>query len=126
MKRIIAAVLLLAASFTGAFILNYMTIKKINKVSDKLEIIAEAADNASAQELLIMTDDLIYEWKRNDWMVHATINKDTLIDAEKSIEMLPYLAKAELKDDFKIYCIEAYGKINSIGKSEKINSENIF
>lgn len=126
MKRIIAAAALLILSFTLAFISNYLIINKMNGISEKLKNLNEALPTATADELGKKTEEIISEWESCEWLVHAFISADSVVETERSLKMLDELAKEGLTEEFGAYCIDAYTKVNSVYSSEKINIVNVF
>lgn len=126
MKRIVAAALLLVLSFTVAFTSNYLIINKMTSISEKLRNLNEASSAMTADELGIMTEEIINEWESSEWIVHAFISADTVTETERSLKILDELAKDGKTDEFEAQCIEAYSRIESVCSCEKINKENIF
>lgn len=126
MKRVIAACALLIFSFTVAFVSNYMITDKMNGISAKLRSLNEDLPSVTADELGKKTEEIVNEWESCEWLVHAFISTDSVVEAEASLKMLDELAKEGLTEEFEVYCIEAYSKVDSICNSERINKENIF
>ncbi len=126
MKRIIAAIVLLAVSVTFAFISNFCVLKKFNGVSESLYDLIGIADYAKKEEIKSESERIVSEWKKNEWMFHAFVTSDLINEAERSIEILPELAKHELTEEFKTHCITAYNYVHTIYESERISKENIF
>lgn len=126
MKRVIAAAALLILSFTAAFISNCLIINKMNGISEKLRNLNDALPSVTADELSERTEEIVGEWESCEWLVHAFISTNSVIEAERSLEMLDELAKNGLTEEFEVYCIDAYSKVDSVCNSEKISKENIF
>lgn len=126
MKRVIAAAALLILSFTVAFVSNYMIINKMNGISAKLRTLNENLQSVTADELSKRTEEIISEWESCEWLIHAFISADSVVEAERSLKMLDELAKEGLTEEFEVYCIDAYSKVDSVCNSERINKENIF
>ena len=126
MKRVIAAAALLILSFTAAFISNCLIINKMNGISEKLRSLNEDLPLITADELSERTEEIVGEWESCEWLVHAFISTDSVVETERSLKMLDDLAKKGLTEEFEVYCIDAYSKVDSVCNSEKISKENIF
>ncbi len=126
MKRIIIACLLILASFSYAFISSYLISDISNDIIEKLDYMTCVAESASEDELLIMSENLIAEWEKKDWIFHASVNAESAFEAEKNILNLKKLAESGDTEEFRAQCVDAYTLVYSIKESESINLQNIF
>ena len=98
----------------------------MNNISEKLKSLNNDLRSISDYELSKRTDEIISEWESSEWLVHAFISTDSVVETERSLKMLAEIAKDGLTEEFEVQCIDAYTQINSICNSEKINKEIIF
>ncbi len=122
MKRIIIACVLILVAFSSAFISNFLIHDTTDSILEKLIYM----ESAPKEELSTVTEELIDEWEKKDWIIHTCINAESVFEAEKSIFNLKKLAESGDYEEFKTQCIDTYTLVYSIQKSESINFQNIF
>lgn len=126
MKRIIAAVLLLACAVGSSVWAEYIFKVRMEGLLITLDTIIQSAESDTESELMLKTENLLLQWQKSSGILHSLVMHEGMDDFEENITSLPLLLQYSGREELKNKCIEAVKKIENLLNSEKLNFENIF
>lgn len=126
MKRIIAAVLLLACAIGSSVWAEHAFKVRMEGLLTTLDTIIQCAETDTESELMLKTENLLLQWQKSSGVLHSLVMHDGMDDFEENITSLPLVLRYSDREEYKNKCIEAVNKIENLLNSEKLNFENIF
>lgn len=126
MKRIIAAVLLLACAIGSSVWAEHAFKVRMEGLLTTLDTIIQCAESDTESELMLKTENLLLQWQKSSGVLHSLVMHDGMDDFEENITSLPLVLRYSDREEYKNKCIEAVNKIENLLNSEKLNFENIF
>lgn len=122
MRRVVAAVLLLAAAVSLSVWSGITFKKEMESLSYSLEelLICPAEERESK------TDKLITQWNASSKLLHSLVVHEGMDELEEVITSLPLTVGHSTDEEFKNKCIEAVNLIKNLLESEKLDIGNIL
>lgn len=126
MKRIFAAVILLAVAVSLAVWSGITFKKEMNSLCESLNSLIQISEENNVNKLKKETQLLVDEWNRSSELLHSLVVHEGMDELEESITALPLILEHSEIDEFKSKCIEAINIIGNLTKAEKVNIGNIL
>lgn len=126
MKRVAAAVLLLASAISVAAWSGYVFRKEMSSLSDSLNELISCSESCSDSELSEKTDELLARWTASSRLLHSLVIHEGMDELERNITALPLIIEHSEREEFRLKCIEAVNQIKSLTLAEKLSLENIL
>ncbi len=126
MKRIFAAVILLAVAVSLAVWSGITFKKEMNSLCESLNSLIQISEENNVNKLKKETQLLVDEWNRSSELLHSLVVHEGMDELEESITALPLILEHSEIDEFKNKCIEAINIIGNLIQAEKVNIGNIL
>lgn len=126
MKRVAAALLLLASAIAVAAWSGYIFRKEMDKLSASLNELVDCSETCSDAELAEKTDMLLSQWNSSSRLLHSLVIHEGMDELELNITALPLIIEHSEREEFRLKCIEAINQIQSLTLAEKLSLENIL
>lgn len=126
MKRVVAALFLLAASVFIAVWSGIVFRAELNSLSASLNRLIDVSETASDEILKEETDNVMAEWEEASKILHSLVLHEGMDELEQNVTSLPLIIEHSNREIFRNKCIEAINQIKNLLNSEKLSAENIF
>lgn len=126
MKRLIAAIFLLAVSISSSLAAGALFRAETEKLSAAVTDVARAAESGSIEELEESTQALQRQWSTSEKLFHALLFREDAVEVGQSIEALRKAENRYGRAEIAILCASTLNLIESLRDSQKISPENVF
>lgn len=127
MKRLIAAVLLLAASASVCFYGSFALKRECGKMTDILNEATEITYNNNAMDKIKeITPKVKSQWERSHSVLAKTVMHVALEPVEEDVSQLESCIANKDLPKYRELCMDASEHLKHLRNSEKISLENIF
>ena len=122
MKRVAAAIILIAFSAGIAVWSGYIFESRMNYFESEMRNMLEMSDDGFYEK----TENLVYAWEKYSFFLHAVFIHDGIDELERLILSLPLTAEYGSAEEVRLKCIEGINLIKSLKSCERLSAENIL
>ena len=102
MKRVAAALLLLASAVAVAAWSGYVFRKEMDKLSASLNELVDCSETCSDAELAEKTDMLLSQWSSSSRLLHSLVIHEGMDELELNITALPLIIEHSEREEFRL------------------------
>lgn len=126
MKRLVAAVALLAAAVAVTGWTGYAFDREMNSFEKELNKLIGISDYCTEEDLIDEAENLARQWDKSSGLLRSIVLHSGIDELGRNISSLPRIIEHSGREEMKIRCIEAINLIKNLKLCEKISFENVL
>lgn len=126
MKRVVAAIALLAVAVSVAVWSGYVFNREMSLFETELNELIVISENCSDEELIKETEKIVFSWSGSIGILRSVVLHEGIDELNRNISSLSQIVKYLDREQMREKCIEAINQIASLKSCEKISFENIL
>lgn len=126
MKRVVAAIALLAVAVSVAVWSGYVFNREMSLFERELNKLIIISETCSDEELIKETEKIVFSWSGSIGILRSVVLHEGIDELNRNISSLSQIVKYLDREQMREKCIEAINQIASLKSCEKISFENIL